>query len=159
MIFLIFFCQSAHNDCAGQKTDQVGKNHEAVEHIRHIPYQIHLQRGTCDDKNHHQNRIDFYCFVSKKMAHIDFAEVIPSDDGGEGEEQHTDGNEYFAEGAECRVKSALGQGRAGQAIIPDPVERMTRAVSVRMINVSMNTPIMAIMPWSAGCFTSAVAWA
>ena len=158
MIFLIFFCQSAHNDCAGQKTDQVGKNHEAVEHIRHIPYQIHLQRGTCDDKNHHQNRIDFYCFVSKKMAHIDFAEVIPSDDGGEGEEQHTDGNEYFAEGAECRVKSALGQGRSGQAIVPDPGRENDKGVSVRMINVSMNTPIMAIM-WSAGCFTSAVAWA
>ena len=40
-----------------------------------------------------------------------------------------------------------------------PVEIITRAVRVRIIKVSINTPIIAIIPWSLGCFTCAVACA
>ena len=40
-----------------------------------------------------------------------------------------------------------------------PVITMTRAVQVSTTKVSMNTPIMAIMPWSSGWATLASAWA
>ena len=114
----VIFCEPAYHHCTGQKTDQVGKDHQPVKHIGHIPYQIHFQGGTSDHKKDYQNRIDLYCFIAKEMAHIYLPEIIPAYDGGKGEEEHTDGYKNLSERTVCRVKGTLGQGGSGQSIVP-----------------------------------------
>ena len=56
-------------------------------------------------------------------------------------------------------KATCARAEAVSPLDNAPVERITRAVNVRITNVSINTPIIAIIPWSPGCLTSAVAWA
>ena len=99
-----------HQAAEGQQADQVGQYHQAVEHIGQTPDQIHFQGGTYHDKDHHDHGVQFGGPLAEQGLHIDLAEEIPADDGGEGEEQHTDGHKGVAEGAKGGVEGGLGQG-------------------------------------------------
>ena len=54
-------------------------------------------------------------FAAEQEADIGFAEVVPADDGGKGEEGQTDGEQLRTETREGFVKSQLGNCRAGFA--------------------------------------------
>ncbi len=48
----------------------------------------------------------------KRALHVGLPEEVPADDGGKGEEEHTDGHEHVAEAAESLIKGGLSQGGA-----------------------------------------------
>src|SRR5699024_300469 len=118
MFPLIFFRKFPNRQGTCQKADQVGKHHQAVKHVGHVPHKIHLQGRTGNNEDHNQNRIDLYSLIAEEMADVDLAEIIPAYNSSEGKEQHTDCHEDFSEGSIGRIKSALRQGGSGQAVVP-----------------------------------------
>lgn len=118
MTVLIIPCQLPHGHGAGKKTNQVGKNHQSVEHVGHIPDKLHLQGRPSNDENHDQDGVEFHGLAPEQMAHIDLPEIVPTYNGGEGKEKHTDGHKYFSEGTKGGIKGALGKGRTGQPVVP-----------------------------------------
>ena len=54
-------------------------------------------------------------FATEQEADIGFTEVVPADDGGEGEEGQADGEQLRTETREGFVKSQLGNRSAGFA--------------------------------------------
>ena len=78
MFPLIFFRKFPNRQGTCQKADQVGKHHQAVKHVGHVPHKIHLQGRTGNNEDHNQNRIDLYSLIAEEMADVDLAEIIPA---------------------------------------------------------------------------------
>ena len=104
-------CKLCDDAAECQDCQQVGNDHQAVEHIRHIPYQGDLLEGAHHDEHQSDDTIDKGCLLTALEQSLDvaFTEEIPADDGGEGEEQQADGNKDAAKRAEGIVESSLCQ--------------------------------------------------
>ena len=57
------------------------------------------------------------------------------------------------------LNACCAKGAAVSPVDTELVDIITKAVIVSTINVSINTPIMATIPWSHGWSTFALAWA
>ena len=101
-----------------QDSQQVGDDHQAVEHVRHIPDQGNLLEGTHHDEYQSDNTVDGggLLAAAKQCLHIALTEEVPADDGGESEEQQADCHESIAEGAEGIVEGSLCQTHSGQQL-------------------------------------------
>ena len=117
---LVFFTlgYGHHHTGESQQADEVGQDHEPVEHVGHVPHEVHLEAGTEHDEEHHNGGIDLHILCAEEGLHVGLAEEIPADDGGKGEEEQADGDVDIAEGTEYGVKGYLGQFRAGAAGVP-----------------------------------------
>lgn len=106
----------SHHTGKRQQRQQVGHSHQAVEEVGHGPDQIDLERGTDEDKHHHDNAVQRQQFFTKQCLEVGVPEEIPADDGGEREEEHADGDEDGAETAEGLAERRLGEGGTGEAL-------------------------------------------
>ena len=85
-------------------------------------------------------------FASEEEADVGLAEVIPADDGGEGEEGQADGEQLRTEAGEGFAEGELGNRRAlfaGKVGIGQEDNQRSGGTDQ---DVSMNTPINAAKP-------------
>ena len=137
-----------------EQCHQVGQDHNAVEHIGHIPNEVYLtgQARTDDDEDTYEDPIRGNPLVAKQIADIGLPEVVPADDGGKSKEAQADGKEDRTAVAEC-ASEGFRVTAAACSRLHVPVTRMIRAVAVRANNVSINTPTIAQDPVARECLT------
>ena len=82
-----------------KQRNHVWNDHELIEHVGQLPDQIVGQAGTKEDKHDCNSRINLAgSLAAKQEVDVDAAKEVPTDDGGEGEEQQADGDYTVAEG-------------------------------------------------------------
>ena len=102
------------------QTKYVRDYHQAVEQVGEVPNQVNLQHGTNDDEYNDDRCIDLrgYCrMMFEQVSNVLLTEEVPTDDGGEGEEEHADCDEDCAEVTVYALKSSLGQLSSGQRLV------------------------------------------
>ena len=105
-------CRLHHQGGQSKQRQGVRKHHQLVKHIRQLPHQIIRGQGAEEDENQSDDIIYHYRFFTKEIDHIDLAEHVPSEDGGESKEEQADCHEDIAGvGAEHRSESSLRQVR------------------------------------------------
>ncbi len=93
----------------GQECDDIGNDHDIVEHIGQLPNQIIGEQGAEEDEHHCQHRVDHGCLFAEQVFHVLLAEEVPTDDGGECEEHQADGHKDIAQclvaqsGSHCQL--------------------------------------------------------
>ena len=98
----------------GEQGDDVGNDHEVVEHIRQLPHQIVAHHGAHQDEHQGDEGVDHGAglgvLLAEKPDGVDLAEQVPAQDRGEREEEQADGHELCAEpGPHNGAESGLGQ--------------------------------------------------
>ena len=94
--------------------DDVGDDHEVVEHIRQLPHQIIAHHGTQQDEHQRDHGIDHGADLGILPAEepdgVDLAEQVPAQNRGESEEEQADSHELGAEaGSHHGAEGGLGQ--------------------------------------------------
>ena len=119
LLFGVLALGNGHDHAGeGEQGEKVGQDHEAVEHIGDVPHEVHLEAGAEHDEAEGDNGVELHELGAEQGLHVHFAEEVPADDGGEGEEEQADSDEQVAELAEHGAEGALGEGGAGQAAGP-----------------------------------------
>ena len=69
------------NDRSAQQeqADQVRNNHDAVEEVNQLPYQIDFQQAAQEDKGDNKNLIRTQAFFTEQIADIGLTEIVPAD--------------------------------------------------------------------------------
>ena len=99
MLFLFFIAlgRVRHNLRQRNDGDNVGNDHEIVEHIGQLPNQIVGEAGAQEDKRDGNDGIDDHGFLSKEIGEVDLSEQIPAEDGRERKEEQTNGHQDAAQ--------------------------------------------------------------
>ena len=98
----------------GEQGDDVGNDHEVVEHIRQLPHQIVAHHGAHQDEHQSDEGVDHGAglgvLLAEKPDGVDLAEQVPAQNRGESEEEQADSHEFGTEaGSHHRAESGLGQ--------------------------------------------------
>ncbi len=101
-----------------KQRNHVWNDHELIEHVGQLPDQIVGQAGTKEDKHDCNSRINLAgSLAAKQEVDVDAAKEVPTDDGGEGEEQQADGDYTVAEGgAEYLTEGQLSHIGLGDTV-------------------------------------------
>ena len=106
------FVGGYYEGCTANETDDVGKNHELVEHIGQSPYQIRRGGGSQEDKDQRDDRINGHALLAKQVLRIYLTEHIPAEDRGEREEEQSDCHEFRTQiRTKHNAEGGLGQVR------------------------------------------------
>ena len=103
-----------HHTGQREQGDDVGQDDEVVEHIRQLPHKVAAGDSAEEDEHQCDNGIDgaaqLAVSAAEQVVGIDLAEQVPAQNGGEGEEQQTDGHELRAQtGTEYGAEGGLRQ--------------------------------------------------
>ena len=98
----------------GEQGDDVGNDHEVVEHIRQLPHQIVAHHGAHQDEHQGDEGVDHGAglgvLLAEKPDGVDLAEQVPAQNRGESEEEQADSHELGAEaGSHHGAEGGLGQ--------------------------------------------------
>ena len=94
----------------GEEGDDVGDDHELVEHIAQLPDELVGHRGAEENEDKGEHGVDAGALLAEEVGHVDLAEEVPAQDRGEGKEEQTDRDEHIARAlAEDRAECALGE--------------------------------------------------
>lgn len=98
----------------GEQGDDVGNDHEVVEHIRQLPHQIVAHHGAHQDEHQGDEGVDHGAglgvLLAEKPDGVDLAEQVPAQNRGESEEEQADGHELGAQaGTHHGAEGGLGQ--------------------------------------------------
>ena len=104
-----------HQAGQAEEADGVGNDHQVIEHIRQLPHQVVGGQGTQEDEYQGNQRINHDGFPSEEVSHVDLAEEVPPQNGGEGEEEQADGHKH---GPQILPKHHA-EGRLGQVGLAD----------------------------------------
>ena len=78
----------------GEQGDDVGNDHEVVEHIRQLPHQIVAHHGAHQDEHQGDEGVDHGAglgvLLAEKPDGVDLAEQVPAQNRGESEEEQAD---------------------------------------------------------------------
>ena len=139
--------------------DEVRYDHDSVEEVRELPYEVELQRGTEDYEEHRYASEYRERLVAEEVLHVLLGEEVPADDRRVSEEEDADCDERRAEASESGREGLLRKSASARYAVERSGREDDEAVIVMIMNVVMNTPMMATNPCSAGCWTFACAWA
>ena len=108
------FRAADHHFGQGEQGDDVGNDHEVVEHIRQLPHQIVAHHGAHQDEHQGDEGVDHGAglgvLLAEKPDGVDLAEEIPAQDRGEGKEEQADSHELGAQaGTHHGAEGGLGQ--------------------------------------------------
>ena len=104
---VVFAGEGNHNAREPQYADEVRNHHEAVEQVGELPHKIHLHHRAEQHEEDDDHGVHRHSLFPEQVFHVRLTEEIPADDGGEGEEEHADGDENIAELAHHRVERGL----------------------------------------------------
>ena len=98
----------------GEQGDDVGNDHEVVEHIRQLPHQIVAHHGAHQDEHQGDEGVDHGAglgvLLAEKPDGVDLAEQVPAQNRGESEKEQADSHELGAEaGSHHGAEGSLGQ--------------------------------------------------
>ncbi len=105
----------AGGDRAGQseQADDVGDDHDVVEHVGQLPDQVVAGDGAQEDEDQGDDLEDHdgaLAVPGEQVLHVDLGVQVPGQDGGEGKKQQADGHKGIAEGlAEEGAEGGLGR--------------------------------------------------
>lgn len=114
-----------HHAGEGEEGQGVGDDHQVVEHVGQLPHQIVGHQGAQEDEHQPQNGVNLGGLFAEEIYYVDFAEQVPAQNGGEGEEEQANCHEHGAGGlAEYHTEGGLrqiclaqsGAGRGGSAL-------------------------------------------
>ena len=94
----------------GEEGDDVGDDHELVEHIAQLPDELVGHRGAEENEDKGEHGVDAVALLAEEVGHVDLAEEVPAQDRGEGKEEEAHRDEHIARAlAEDRAERALGE--------------------------------------------------
>ena len=73
--------------------DEVRYDHDSVEEVRELPYEVELQRGTEDYEEHRYASEYRERLVAEEVLHVLLGEEVPADDRRVSEEEDADCDE------------------------------------------------------------------
>ena len=102
LFFLFLACfDGTDDDCReGKEGDDVGDDHDVIEHIGKLPDEIVGEKRAQENESSCQNRVDRdgnLLLFTEEILYVLLAEEVPADDRGEGEEGQANRDEYVAE--------------------------------------------------------------
>ena len=98
-ILLFFLCDHRNGSAEREQSERVRDHHKLIEGVGQLPDEIVGEQGTEKDKSQRDHGVGNNAFFAKQGDDVLFAEEIPADDGGEGKEQETNGNEAVSDHA------------------------------------------------------------
>ena len=110
----------------------VGNDHQVIEHVGQLPHQVVGHQSAQEDEHQTQHGVDNSGFFAEEIHHVDLAEQVPAQDGGESEEEQADRDEHsagalpkdHAEGGLRQVGLAQGGAGGGSALGQRPALRV-----------------------------------
>ena len=60
----------------GEEGDDVGDDHELVEHIAHLPDELIGHRGAEENENKGEHGVDAVALLAEEVGHVDLAEEV-----------------------------------------------------------------------------------
>ena len=107
-----------HQFGEGKEGNDVGNDHQVIEHIRQLPHQVVAHHGAQQDKHQRNGGIHrgagLGIFLSEEPDGVDFAEEVPAQHRGEGEEEQADSHKLGTE-AHSHDGAEGGLGQIGLA--------------------------------------------
>ena len=99
LLYGLLLCSLGNDLAQSQQSDGVGQNHQVVEEVGQFPNQVILQQSAQEDESDGNYRVDngSGLVLLAQVFHIDLAEEVPAQNGGECEEQQADCNEDVTE--------------------------------------------------------------
>ena len=104
VLLLVEVRQGNNQTAARYKTDNVGDNHQLIEHIAQFPNQI-VGGQSADEYEYQRDYGVNGCgdlltlsILTEEVSHVDLAEHIPAENGGEREEEQRYGYEDVTAG-------------------------------------------------------------
>ena len=91
-------CGGGNQPAQRHDGEEVGDDHELIEHIRKLPCKVIGDAGAEEDEHYGDDGIHRDRLFAEQVFHIDAAEEVPAEDGGEGKEHQADGHEQAAGG-------------------------------------------------------------
>lgn len=99
-----------HKVRQGEEGDDVGDDHEVVEHIAQLPDEVVGHHRAKEDEDEREDGVDDDALLAEEVGDVDLAEEIPAEDGGEGKEEQAHRDEHVARGlTEDDAKRGLGE--------------------------------------------------
>ena len=100
LLFLIFesfaaagFGAGCYQSAEGEQCDDVRDDHELVEHVRQLPYEVIGKQRAEEDERDSDDRVRQNCLFAEQILNVYATEEVPADYGRECEEQQADRNE------------------------------------------------------------------
>ena len=97
----ILFLARYHHARKNSQCQNVGDNHQVVEHIRHFPNKIVGENRTKEYECNSDYTVNNGRLLAEEMLEVDLAEVVPAKDRGECEEEQANCNKDAAEDRIC----------------------------------------------------------
>ena len=101
VLFLLFRSEfDCRDNDAGQyeQSDDVGNDHDVIEHIGKLPNQVVGEEGTEENKRNGKYGVHHGCFLTEEVLYVLLTEEVPADDRSKGEEGQTESNQKIARG-------------------------------------------------------------
>ena len=114
----IFSCLSYDDAGESQKGNQVWNSHETIDDIRQDPDGFKLQECAACDEDDEDDAIGKDALRAAEIDHAAFPIVVPSEDGGESEEDQPDHQHIAAEYGECIFESGIRECCTVETIHP-----------------------------------------
>ena len=108
-----------HDAGEGEEGDQVRDGHEAVQNVGQGPDDIEVHEAAGKGHGDEDDAIGNDGFDAEEIDGATFPVVVPSEDGGESEEDEAGGEHVAAEGRVHGGESRVRQSRAVEAAVPD----------------------------------------
>ena len=86
-VFLFFGFLCGYNQtCQSDKGGYIRNNHELIEHVGKLPYQVVWKAWAEENKGYSDNLVNSYSLLSEEVININLAKYIPAEDCRECEE-------------------------------------------------------------------------
>ena len=105
---LFLFRDRRNGSAEYEQGENVGDDHELVKGVGQLPNEVVGEQGTKKYEHQRNDGIGNNALLTEQGNDVLLAEEVPTDDGGEGEEQQTDRDESVSNHAakalrECRL--------------------------------------------------------
>ena len=106
--------------------DEVRDDHDSVEEVRELPYEVELQRGTEDYEEHRYASEYRERLVAEEVLHVLLGEEVPADDRRVSKEEDADCDERRAEASKLPSLLYNVPGRTGVNMTAETTLRIAR---------------------------------
>lgn len=117
-MFHVVFCLFHNHAGEYDKSDKVWNGHETVHDVCQYPDGFQFEESAAGDEDYEDEAIRKNSFGTAEVNDAPFTIVVPSQNGGEGEEDEAYHEHVSAEDRECSLKCAVGQSGAVQTFQP-----------------------------------------